>query len=65
MITGLKMWPLQCKQGFSKIWPSDLVFDQTWPIFQLFWDFIETYILTKFHDYQTENVASRVYTKFF
>ena len=41
---------------FSKIWPSDLVFDPTWPIFELVQDFIKTNILTKFHDYQTENV---------
>ena len=26
-----KLCPLECKQGFSKIWPSHLVFDQTWP----------------------------------
>ena len=22
----LKMWPLECKQGFSLIWPGDLFF---------------------------------------
>ena len=27
MIIWLKMWPINCAQGFSKIWPSDLVFD--------------------------------------
>ena len=55
------MWTLDCTQGFSKIWFSDLVFDPTWHIFEL----IQTNILTKFHDNQTENVASRQYTMFF
>ena len=41
------------------IWPSGPLFDQTWPIFELIWDFIETNILTKFHKYQVENVATR------
>ena len=27
------------------------------------WDFIETNILTKFHEYQTENQAARVYNQ--
>lgn len=25
---GLEMWPQLCSQGFSLIWPGDLVFDQ-------------------------------------
>ena len=33
MIIRLKMWPLDYRQGFSKIWLSDLIFDTTWPIF--------------------------------
>ena len=61
----LKMWPLQHTQGLSKIWPSDLVFDPTWPNFKLIRDFIKTNIQTKFHKYLTENVASRAYTRFF
>ena len=65
MIIELKMWPLERTWGFSKIWPSDLIFDPTWPIFKLVWDFIKKNILIKFHDYQTENVASRDYTMFF
>ena len=43
----------------------DQVFDPTWPIFKLIQDFIKTNILTKFHDYRTENVACSVYTRFF
>ena len=65
MIIGLKMWPLEPTQGFSNIWPSDLVFDQIWPIFELIWDFIKKNILIKFHDNQTKNVASRAHTRFF
>ena len=63
MIIRLKMWPLERTQGYPKIWPSDLVFDPTWPIFKLVQDFIKTNILTKFHDYQTESVASTANTK--
>ena len=64
MSIRLKMWSLERTQGFPKIWPGDLVFDPTWPIFELVWDIIETNILTNFHEYPTENVASRVYTRF-
>ena len=65
MIIGLKMWPPEHTQSFSKIWPSDLVFDPTWHIFKLGQDFIKLNILTKFHDDYTENVASKAYTRFF
>ena len=58
-----KMWPLECAQGFSKIWPSDLVFHLPWPIFELVQYFIKTNILINFHDYWTENVVSRAYTR--
>ena len=47
------------------IWPSELVFDATWPIFKNVQDFIEAKTLTKCHDYPTENLVSRAYTKFF
>ena len=60
---GLIMWPLERTQGFSKIWPSDLVFDPTWPNFELVQDFNKTNILTKFYEDRTENVASRAYTR--
>ena len=43
----------------------DLVFDATQPNFNLVRDFIKTNILTEFHEDWTENVASRVYTRFF
>ena len=62
MIIGLKMWPLEHTQGFSKIWTCDLVFDPTWAIFVHVRDFIKTNILTNFHDNRTENVDSKEYT---
>ena len=65
MIFRMKMWPLGRNQGFSKIWPSDLIFDPTWPNFELVRVFLKENILTKFHDNQTENVASWAYTRFF
>ena len=52
------------RQGFSKICPSDLVYDPPWRIYVFDWDFIKTKLLTKFYDYRTENVASRAYTSF-
>ena len=58
-----KIWPEELTQGFSKIWPSDLVFDLKWLIFKLIWDFINANILTKFHEYRNENMASRMYTR--
>ena len=64
MKIGSKMWPLLCSQGFQIIWPSDLVFDPTWPRFELDLDFIETNILTKFHEDWVKNVASIVFTRF-
>ena len=64
MSIRLKMWPLERTEGFSKIWPGDLVFDPTWPIFELVRDIIQKNILTNFHEYPTENVASRAYTRF-
>ena len=59
------VWHSINEQCFSKIWPHDLVFDPTWPIFELIQDYVKTNILTKFHDYRTENVASIAYTSFF
>ena len=35
MKIGPKLWPVLCSQGFSMIWPTDLVFDPTWSIFLL------------------------------
>ena len=54
------MWPLECKQDLTKIWPSDLLFDPIQPIFKLNLDMIETNILTKSQEDQVINVAPRV-----
>ena len=40
-----KLWILEGEQGFELLWPSDLVFDSTWPIFKLDRDIIKTNIL--------------------
>ena len=61
----LKMWPLEWTQAFSMIWPSDLLFDLTWPNFKLDRDFVRNNILTKFQVDSAKNVASRVNTSFF
>ena len=60
-----KLWPLQCSQYFSMIWPTDLVFDPTWPIFEPDWDIVKMNILSKFDDVWTKPVASRVFRRFF
>jgi len=53
------MWPLECKQEFPKIWPGNLVFDPTWPIFELDLDIVKTNILTKFYKNCITNVDRR------
>ena len=45
---------------FSKIWPSDLVFDPTWPIFELSLDIVKTNILTKFHNKRAQRALGRL-----
>ena len=35
-----KLWPLEGEQGFTEIYPSDLVFNPTWPIFEFDRDII-------------------------
>jgi len=53
------MWPLECKQEFPKIWPGDLVFDPTWPIFELGLDIVKANILTKFHNKRAQRALGR------
>ena len=50
---------------FSMIWPTDLMFVPTWPIFELDRDNVKMIILSKFDDDRTKTVASRVFTRFF
>ena len=56
MMIASKMWPLDCKQGFPLIWPSDLDSDSNWL------EIIKTYIMSKTHDDWFKNVTSRVLT---
>ena len=65
MNSGSKLCFLECTQGFSKILPSALVFDPTWPSFKLDLDFMMINILTNIHELMIKTVPSRVYTKFF
>ena len=62
---GLKMWHLECSQDFSIILSGDLLFDPTWPIFELDRDIEKMIILSKFDEDWTKTVASRVLTRFF
>ena len=65
MMTGCIMWPVLCSQGFPMIWPTNLVFDPTWPILELDRDIVYMIILSKFDEDWTKTLASRVFTRFF
>ena len=56
-----KLCPLECTQGFTKIWPSDLVFDPIWPSFEFDLDIMIISILIKFHEIWIITVPSRVF----
>ena len=56
------MWSLECSQAFLQIWPSDLLFDPTWPNIELGLDFVKSNIVYKFEEDLTKNVFSRVFT---
>ena len=60
-----KLCPLVCTKGFSKIWPSDLVFNSTWPSFELDLDIMMIKIVVKFRDLWIKTVPSSVYKRFF
>ena len=62
---GPKLWPPECSQGFSMIWPTDLVFDLVWPIFKLDRDIVKMIILSKFVENWTWTVVSKVFTMSF
>ena len=47
---GSKLCPLECTKSFSKIWPSNLLFDPPWPNFKFDLDILMINILTQFHD---------------
>ena len=62
---GLQLCPLECTQGFSKIWPSNLIFDPTRPNFEFDLDIMMINFLTLFHELKIKTVPSREYTWFF
>ena len=63
MITS-KRWPLEHQQGFSLIWPGELVFDIKWPSFKLDLEIIKINILSNIYDDYFKNVSGRVLTRF-
>ena len=60
MKIGQKMWHLECKQDYPKIWPSDLLSDPIKLMIELIRDIIKTIVLDKFDEVWAKNVASRV-----
>ena len=65
MKIGSELGPVECIHGFIQIWPSDLVFGSTWPIFTWGLAFIKINILTKFHEDLIKTVPSGVYSWFY
>ena len=59
MKIGQKMLPLECKQDFYKIIPSDLFLYPTQYLIKLDRDNIKTNTLSKFKEDWTKNVAPR------
>ena len=60
-----QMWSLECPQGISLIWPSDLIYYPRWPKLKLLQGFIKTNIRTNFQVDRARNVASRAPTRYF
>ena len=59
-----KLRSLEGEQGFKEIWPSDLVFDPTSPLFKSDREIIQTNILVKFHEDWSKTVPSSEWTRF-
>ena len=58
------MRPLECLQDFTKIWPSDLLFDPIPTMFEHDPDIIMTNILSKIEKDKVKSVAARVLSRF-
>ena len=56
---------VETTQDFTKIRPSDLLFDLTPSMFELDLDFIKTNFLSNFQEDWVKNVATRVLTRFY
>ena len=65
MKLGLELCPLKCIHGFTKIRPSDLVFDSTRPFINCGLAFIKINIMTKFHEDWIKTMPSGVYSWFY
>ena len=65
MKIGSELVPVECIHGYIQIWPSDLDFGSTWPIFNWGLAFIKIKILTKFHEDWIKTVPSEVYSWFY
>ena len=65
MKIGSELGPVECIHDFTQIWPSDLVFGSTWPIFNRGLAFIKINILTKFHEDWIKTEPSGVYLWFY
>ena len=59
MKIDVKLRSLEGEKGYKEIWPRDLVFDPTSPLFELDRDINQTNILVKFHEDWSKTVASR------
>ena len=59
-----KLWPLEGEQAFEAIWPSDIVFNPTWPVFEFDLDIILTDNLAKFHEDWGKTVTTKGWTRF-
>ena len=53
------MWPQECKQYFSKIWPSDLLFEPTQPMIEFYLYIIKANIQNTFEEDLIINIAPR------
>ena len=55
--TTVKIVPYIAHKVFSRIWPSDLLFDPTWPISKFDLDTIKIYILVIFQEDRLKTVG--------
>ena len=62
---GSILWPKVCEQAFTKILPTDLVFNHTVPLIELYLDIIKTNILSKFEEDWVKTKAAKVLTCFY
>ena len=59
-----KLWPPEGEKGFKEIWPSDLAFDPTSPIFESNLEIIKRNILVKIYKDWSKTMVSTGWTRF-